>query len=95
MDDGRGLLFEFGAAVVVCVGAAILGSAFHSAPLLTVLGSLLLALLVGVVLFVLLDRRADPPLARRRLVILVVMIMGMAVGGGLIIWAVYCECAIA
>lgn len=95
MDDGRDLLFEVVAAAVVCGGAALLGWVFHAAPLLTVLGALLLALLVGAVLFVHLERRADPPLARRRLALLVVMIMGMGLGGGLVIWLAYCSCVIA
>lgn len=52
----------------------MLGLAFKAAPIVTILGGLLLAFVVGVALFVHLDR-GDPPLGRGRVAFLVVMII--------------------
>jgi hypothetical protein len=65
MDDGRGLVYEAGAALVVCAGFAILRPAFKVHPLATVLSCLLLLFIVGSALFIHLDRKHDDSMTRR------------------------------
>jgi hypothetical protein len=64
----QGWLAEIVGSVVVGLGSLLLGAAFRAAPLLTVLGSILLVLLVGFSLFMYLsprqDRGGQSPLAR-------------------------------
>lgn len=88
MDDSAWVV-EIAGSAVVWGGSVALGLAFRSAPLLTVLGSLLLVLLVGSSLFVYLSRRSDSGLTRRRLALVVVLIMAMSLGGAVVIWIAY------
>ncbi|MGH2597328.1 MAG: hypothetical protein ACRDH7_15400 [Actinomycetota bacterium] len=90
MDDYKqGWLIEIGGSVVVGLGSLVLGLAFRAAPLLTVLGTILLVLLVGASLFVLLFRRQDSGLSRRWLAVHVVVIMAISMGAALVIWVAY------
>jgi hypothetical protein len=51
-------------------------------------------LLVGAGLFIYLDRRADPQVARWWTAFEVVAIMGAAAVFGLLLWVFYCGCVI-
>ncbi len=74
--------------------AAVLGSAFHRAPLLTVLGCFLLALVVGGALFIRLNRQSDPPRTHSDIALEVGIVMTIALIGSLVIWVAYCSCVI-
>lgn len=87
--DSREWLVEIVGSAVVFGGSLALGLAFRAAPLLTVVGGLLLLLLVGSSLFVYLTRRSHSGLSRGRLALLVVFIMALSLGGAVVVWVAY------
>lgn len=86
MDDLRSLVLEVIGAAVVLGAAMALSWSFRTAPLLTVLGGLLLLLLIGSSLYMYLSRRSDSGLSRRRLAFVVVSIIAISLGLALVIY---------
>jgi len=89
------LVLDILAAALVCGGLVVLGSALRAVPVVTILGSLLLFVLVGLSLFIYLAGRPQTGLSRRRIALIVLFVMVMGLATGLAIWLVYCSSALA
>jgi hypothetical protein len=89
--EPRNLALEFITAVVVCLAALLMRSAFVPHPVITVVAGILVLTVTAVLLFKVLSRDGGG-LSTRRLVAVTALMMGLAIGSAALFWGVYCSC---
>ena len=91
MIEPRDIALEFIAAVVVCLAAGLILSAFHAHPFITLVAVVLVLTAMAVVLFKVLSRGGGGS-STSRLVALTALVMGLAIGSAALVWGVFCSC---